>query len=694
MKFNKKVVLILAVALMMVSPVLSMGQNLTTTVKAADDQTENNRLFIGSVKSYIYNNKGKRTTYKGKSSLKYGSRVDYLGKFSDYNGKNKYYFMDTKGYKKFASYKIIKGKAYFPIGKNAYVRVVNVAQINDRPLYAKSLSVVVSPKYVQKQGQYAFDADNNIIKGVYFKPGKKLTIDAQEYVTNGNHTDTIYRVKGTKQFIYANRLKTAVRQQLEILSTQTHVIMNKDTHMYLANGELKTKKPNTNDRVSYRKGQRTVVDQLVYLWVPSENKAELFYRVESGWTPAGSEGYEPTTSLGYVKVSDVDYDFGPQMVDPDNTAAEAEAGKAVATSSDKAELNSLINENLEDNNLYKFSSLSQQWNYAGALQNAKEINDSKTATINEVNQAVWELKFTKNELSGEKVKIDNLGWIDNSTANKIVHTAGSSYRSNQNVRYAIDMVNHNTVLRLREFAVQSNGSDTNHLLATRELNINDYVTVTDPNPTEKAGYQSSLSEKNLTSNSTLKKYADLIDYNELTTNLVAKTNTPIYTNSYKNNYANVSKGNVNLTRTSQIIKKGNNIGYKVGPIVRVKGQYYAMVRSKKRYFYVRADAIARDNFTKDAAYKKYSKMIDDAVTSENSTVLVTPTQNTVTYERNSYGELGSSRPYKKGTMAYYIAEPHVMKYNGEWYFISGYPTYSGTTYIAKTVKLSKNTIMK
>ena len=90
----------------------------------------------------------------------------------------------------------------------------------------------------------------------------------------------------------------------------------------------------------------------------------------------------------------------------------------------------------------------------------------------------------------------------------------------------------------------------------------------------------------MTSNSTLKKYADLIDYNELTTNLVAKTNTPIYTNSYKNNYANVSKGNVNLTRTSQIIKKGNNIGYKVGPIVRVKGQYYAMVRSKKRYFYV------------------------------------------------------------------------------------------------------------
>lgn len=445
--------------------------------------------------------------------------------------------------------------------------------------------------------------------------------------------------------------------------------------------------------MSYRKGQRTIVDQLLYLWVPSENKTELFYRGENGWTSAGSK-YEPSTNFGYVKASDVDYNYAPQMVDPVNTAAVAEAGKAVATSSDKSELNSLINENLEDNNLYKFGSLRQQWNYAGALQNAKEISVSKTATINEVNQAAWNLKLAKSELTGEKVKIDNLGWIDNATANKIVHTTGSSYRSNQDVRYAIDMVNHNTVLRLREFAVQSNSSSTNHLLATKELNINDYVTVTDPNPTEKAGYQSSLSEKNLANNSTLKKYADLIDYNELTTNLVAKTNTPIYTNSYKNNYANVSKGNVKLTRTSQIIKKGNNIGYKVGPIVRIKGQYYAMVRSKKRYFYVRADAIARDNFTKNAAYKKYSKMIDNAVTSENSTVLVTPTQNTVTYERNNYSELGKSRPYKKGAMAYYIAEPHVMKYNGERYFISGYPTYSGTTYIAKTVNLSKNTIMK
>lgn len=57
---------------------------------------------------------------------------------------------------------------------------------------------MVSPKYAQKQGQYAFDADNNVIKAVYFKQGKKLTIDAEEYVLVGNGYETIYRVKGTK----------------------------------------------------------------------------------------------------------------------------------------------------------------------------------------------------------------------------------------------------------------------------------------------------------------------------------------------------------------------------------------------------------------------------------------------------------------------------------------------------------------
>lgn len=419
----------------------------------------------------------------------------------------------------------------------------------------------------------------------------------------------------------------------------------------------------------------------------------MFYRLRSGYVQTGSN-YSASDDTGYVKASDVDYDYGPQMVDPANTASEAEAGKAVATSSDKAELQKLIDGNLLNSNLYKLSSLGKQWDYVGALQNAKEVNDSKTATVNVVNQAVWELTKAQKNLSGEKVKVANLGWIDNATAAKISSAASNAYPQTSQAYYSISMVNHNTILRLREYARESNGSISNKIISTKELDINDFVTVTDPNPAEKSGYQSSLSEKDLANNSTLKKYADLIDYNELTTNLIAKNDTPIYTNSYKNTYANVSKGNVKLTKTSQIIKKGNNIGYKVGPIVKVNGQYYAMVRSKKRYFYVRADAISRENFTKEAAYKKYSQMITDAEkNSSRGGCMVIAVRNTITYERNSYGELSSKGQTFKATTGkpiYFLADPHVMKYNGEWYFISGYPTYSGTTYIAKDIKFSAN----
>ncbi|MDE7056988.1 MAG: serine protease, partial [Lactobacillus sp.] len=384
--------------------------------------------------------------------------------------------------------------------------------------------------------------------------------DGKKYVINGNHINIIYRVKGTNHYVYRKDLKTRVNQRLEDLSGVTHIRFNSDTKIYTGNGELKTKTPNTSTRIDFNKGQSAEVDRLLYLWVPSENKAELFYRLKSDYIQTGST-YSASDNSGFVKASDVDYDYGPQMIDPENTASEAEADKVVATSSDKSELKNLIDEKVEDSNLYKFSSLSSQWNYAGALQNANEVNDSKTATINVVKQAVWELKQAKSQLSGEKVKIDNLGWIDNSTANKITHVVGNSYPQTKDVRYAVSMVNHNTILQLRKYAMNSNGSNSNQLLSTEKLDINDFVTVTDPNPTEKAGYQSSLSEKNLASNSTLKKYANLINYNELTTNLVAKTNTYVYTNSYKNNYANVSKGNVKLTKTNQIIKKGNNIGY-------------------------------------------------------------------------------------------------------------------------------------
>lgn len=86
-------------------------------------------------------------------------------------------------------------------------------------------------------------------------------------------------------------------------------MFNTSGKIYTGDGELKTKVANTSTRIDYGKGQVVTVDRLLYLWVPSENKAELFYRLRSGYVQTGSN-YSASDDAGYVKASDVDYDYG------------------------------------------------------------------------------------------------------------------------------------------------------------------------------------------------------------------------------------------------------------------------------------------------------------------------------------------------------------------------------------------------
>jgi hypothetical protein len=62
---------------------------------------------------------------------------------------------------------------------------------------------------------------------------------------------------------------------------------------------------------------------LLYIWVPSEKKAELFYHLVSN--SVYSNHGEVTFSDGYVKASDVQFDPDSTALTPSNTAAEAQA---------------------------------------------------------------------------------------------------------------------------------------------------------------------------------------------------------------------------------------------------------------------------------------------------------------------------------------------------------------------------------
>lgn len=98
---------------------------------------------------------------------------------------------------------------------------------------------------------------------------------------------------------------------------QTSVIkFTQTTDLYNADGSLQ------NIRIT-KNSEWWRVDKLLYIWVPSENKAERFYHLV-GKEVASNNGHISFDD-GYVKESDVQFMSNSKAITPSNTAAEAEA---------------------------------------------------------------------------------------------------------------------------------------------------------------------------------------------------------------------------------------------------------------------------------------------------------------------------------------------------------------------------------
>ena len=82
-------------------------------------------------------------------------------------------------------------------------------------------------------------------------------------------------------------------------------------------------KINTNGDYIRRQSGQYKVDKLLYIWVPSENKAELCYHLV-GKEVASNNGHISFDD-GYVKASDVQFMSNSKAITPSNTSEEAEA---------------------------------------------------------------------------------------------------------------------------------------------------------------------------------------------------------------------------------------------------------------------------------------------------------------------------------------------------------------------------------
>lgn len=168
------------------------------------------------------------------------------------------------------------------------------------------------------------------------KKGDKFTVDRLEQGSRaGTGSDgdddgelAIYHIKGTDYWIYSNDVRAAQKLPVHDYNkiTSAYITFPKDTDVYNADGTIQD---HNGQKISKQKGWLKV-DKLVYIWMSSENKAELFYHL------VGTSFYASTTPTArwstihvgknaYVKASDVkSIDIGLKLT-PSNTPEEAKA---------------------------------------------------------------------------------------------------------------------------------------------------------------------------------------------------------------------------------------------------------------------------------------------------------------------------------------------------------------------------------
>lgn len=396
MKLSKKILLgSIANVLALGAGFLVSQQPISTPVAAATTSNNNTLKLIHG--AYVYNKKGKRLTkYRGswsKTHLCKGTNIKYTGTIQPIEKDSKqYYLLNDDNYNQsWLPYKKIKGNYYYSIGHGGYINAANVNEINGQPLYITNATVIVKPK------------DNHGFSGGYtgsgksrtlVKPSQKLRVDRITKIPDGNSISKVYRIAGTTDaFIYSGNIKTQPRQQLATYTMYTYVGLKQNSNAYSISSILKPEI--TNKNITLAKNEDLPVIRELYIWVPKDNKAELFYRLNY-YTPEFTSDFHNaiTNQLFYIKAADTNYLSGPQLT-PANTPEEAQKDAKISTTADKQDLQKLIDQEktITASANYKNETYVNTYKaqYDEALKQAKAVNSSISASITEVKEAVWYL---------------------------------------------------------------------------------------------------------------------------------------------------------------------------------------------------------------------------------------------------------------------------------------------------------------
>lgn len=229
------------------------------------------------------------------------------------------------------AYQFKNGQLYYRIGgpKKQYIKAQNLGPITGSS--TEETTVTVSDT-MASQGTNIYDYRATVIKK-HVKEGTKFRVDRCEegaladaieydigqFVPNA----VIYRIKGTNYWLWGLHVKAAKKLPVHDYDNETfsYIKFTKDVDVYNADG---TMQDHHGQRIR-KQGGFIKVDKLLYLWVPAENKAELFYHLKGHQFYATQPEVSEKIDVGdaYVKSSKVKFIYGIKLK-PSNTAQDAE----------------------------------------------------------------------------------------------------------------------------------------------------------------------------------------------------------------------------------------------------------------------------------------------------------------------------------------------------------------------------------
>lgn len=389
---------------------------------------------------HLYNKNGHRLTAK----IRRGQTIAYNGKVKT-TKKAKYYFVVGKNTKKYIPYRRMKGQDFYNLGHGRYVKVADIFAVNAHSLLTnKQVTGVVRSNNVRTFTDSDDYAHNTWMKPAdhYLKKGQKLTFDrAVTFSSQFNDFDhdpyDYYRIKGTNLYVsaYSLYLPKALPSHLYENDHYSRLdLINKKTPLYNALGqETKDLLPasfEVNVVVETPMDELQHADEELYLWVPSEKKAELFYHVVGEPSLYYDKGN--TNQLlyaGYVKASTVKQVKGLKLK-AINTPKEAEAQAVKATDKNKLSNDIQAAQQIKNTDQYKLADYDKKIRFDRYLATAQEMDKSSDATVLAVNQADCELLNAQKALNGKKLQVGRYDQLSVAEVRKILRLAYNLIKPN------------------------------------------------------------------------------------------------------------------------------------------------------------------------------------------------------------------------------------------------------------------------